>query len=609
MLMSTQWAAFLDRLGGVTPTLLTMTLASTVAALVVMALRLALGRAPRRYIIVLWTFVLIRMFAPFGFGPGLVSLIPEPVTSGRAAEFLLERNVSDMVQTAPEVSGKAQEKPFGDPVVRSRAEQAAPGGEEPALVCVAPVQLLPVFWLTGTAGMLLWAIVTYARLRLRVSESVMTDPGVYESDTVDTPFVLNSDIYLPLGLTGEDRRYVLLHEQAHIDHSDSLFMGFAWLALSLHWFNPVLWLAYRLVCRDVEAACDQRVIEGFPAGTRREDVAGYAAALLHLGRRQRLPQGVLPFGEENAKGRIRHVLQYRRPVWRTRFLLTVLCASVGVLLLTNAPAGEEPGETLPASADASEVQLVLPQKDAEETLPRESAEKTAVPEAPSPEVQRVLPQKDAEETLPRESAEKTAVPETSPAETLASPAASAARPGQGTGEAAAPRGSADPFSGPVVTVGRAGQGRDPAAEVQSLFLAAAGGQSLDEENTRVYIRNNEISVLLTGETPADDGDLTLAAGLTLEHTDGADTLRVYDREGFILVETYGRYDAMEQEGTQPVLREEETGPADVPRLPEPGPAEEPVPGGSDSVETPVLRETEPLPDSLNFDFSQQEGAE
>ena len=143
--------------------------------------------------------------------------------------------------------------------------------------------------------------------------------------------VFRPRIYLA-GLDPADRAYVLLHERAHLRRWDHRTKVLAWLALSVHWFNPVLWVAYRLYCRDVEAACDQAVIRTFD----REDTARYAETLLHLGRRTPLP-AVLPlaFGEEDAKHRIRGVLTYKKPAFWLVLAAAAACVVAAVLLLSD----------------------------------------------------------------------------------------------------------------------------------------------------------------------------------------------------------------------------------------------------------------------------------
>jgi|GEM_PF-5020710 len=338
-------AGLLDRMSVATPNLLTMTLTASIAALVVMVLHLVLRRVPRRYLMILWLFVLIRMLSPYGYGEGLVSLIPEGVSSGRAAEYILESGgVESHAPAASSVQTMDIPQSWDGALAGSVTATEDPGQieEKHAPVSITPAMVIPVIWLAGAAGMLLWSLAAYIRVRRRVAEAVRTESGdlweAYETDAIESPFVLGTNIYLPVGLEEPDRRYVLLHERAHVERLDAWLKGFFWIALSLHWFNPVLWLAYRLLCRDVEAACDQKVIDGFAPETKKEEVAGYAAALYHLGRKEKLPQAVLPFGEENARERIKNVLSYRKPARWVGVLVMAVCVAVGLLIGLNGPA-------------------------------------------------------------------------------------------------------------------------------------------------------------------------------------------------------------------------------------------------------------------------------
>lgn len=312
-------------------TLLTMSATAAVVALVVMVLRLPLKKVPRWVTCALWGVVLLRMVLPAGLSLP-VSLVPQGVSSGAYVERVLPP-VTD--QTAVPDTPSTAVSPAEGGTQTATPAPAAPSVE------VTPVQaphwpaVVTGIWAAGCVACLLWAALSYWRLRRQVAEAVRVEPGVYETDQIPSPFVcgfFRPRVYLPAGLDVADRTYVLLHERAHLRRWDHRTKVLAWLALSVHWFNPVLWLAYRLFCRDVEAACDQAVIRTFG----REDTARYAEALLHLGRRTPLP-AVLPlaFGEEDAKHRIRGVLTYKKPAFWLVLVAAAACMVAAVLLLAD----------------------------------------------------------------------------------------------------------------------------------------------------------------------------------------------------------------------------------------------------------------------------------
>ena len=298
-------------------TLLTMTGTATIAALCVMVLRIPLKKAPRWITCALWLVVFLRMVCPVSFSLP-VSLMPAEITSGTAAERVIPAAVDPAQTIQPAEDFTPAPAAAADP---------APGLDRN--------DFLFTVWVLGTAAMVLWAVISYLRLRHRVADAILIETNLYETDQVDSPFVcgfVNPRIYLPLGLAQEDKTYVLLHEEAHIRRRDHWMKPLFWLALCLHWFNPVLWISYRLFCRDVEAACDQAVVKNFD----KTDTAGYAAALLHLGRKPSLPQVVpLAFGEEDAKGRIKHVLDYKHPQIWVAVIAVIVCILTGIVILAN----------------------------------------------------------------------------------------------------------------------------------------------------------------------------------------------------------------------------------------------------------------------------------
>ncbi len=315
---------------GFFPTLLTMSLTAAIAAGGVMLLRLLLKGVPRWVTCLLWSVVLLRMVCPGGLSLP-VSLMPETVSSGAYVERVLP-------QQTPVSAPVADASTPADPTpTQAAAEQTAPAISPTAQPSTGLDRdtVLTIVWAAGGLACLAWGAVSYLRLRLRIADAILIENNIYETDQIDSPFVcgfLRPRIYLPVGLEGPDRRYVLLHEQAHIRRRDYLTKPLAYLALCFHWFNPVLWLAYHLFGRDIETATDQAVIRSFG----RTDTAGYAAALLHLGHKPSFPQAVpLAFGEENPKHRIRSVLSYKKPAFWVVFAAVAACVVLGVLLLAD----------------------------------------------------------------------------------------------------------------------------------------------------------------------------------------------------------------------------------------------------------------------------------
>ena len=314
-------------------TLLTMSLTAAIAAGVVMLLRLLLKRVPRWITCLLWAVVLLRMVCPVGFSLP-VSLMPETVSSGAYVERVLPQ--AETPASTPQAATTTTTAPAATtqtPVTRETVAVTPTGPDRDTV--------LTILWAAGGIACLAWGAISYLRLRLRIADAILVEKNIYETDQIDSPFVcgfFRPRIYLPVGLAEPDRRYVLLHEQAHIRRRDYLTKPLAYVALCFHWFNPVLWLAYHLFGRDIETATDQAVIRSFG----RVDTAGYAAALLHLGHKPSFPQAVpLAFGEENPKHRIRSVLSYKKPAFWVILAAVAACVVLGVLLLADRSQPEE----------------------------------------------------------------------------------------------------------------------------------------------------------------------------------------------------------------------------------------------------------------------------
>ena len=301
---------------------LNMGIAASWLILAVVVLRVILKRAPKRFRLLLWAVVGLRLVLPVSIESAL-SLIPSTQT--------LPEDV--MYAAAPELNtGIAA---LNDAINPAFTAAFAP---EPA-ASANPLQvLLPVasvIWLAGAAAMLLWALVSWLRLRRRVAEAVRLEGNMFESERVASPFVLGlirPRIYLPFGLDEGAREQVLTHERAHIARGDHVIKPLGWLILAVYWYNPLVWLAYALFCRDIELACDERVIRRLPVSGR----ADYSQALLDLSRPH---HGVgacpLAFGESAVKGRVKSVLTYKRPAFWLIMLAALLCIGAAVCFLTD----------------------------------------------------------------------------------------------------------------------------------------------------------------------------------------------------------------------------------------------------------------------------------
>lgn len=301
---------------------LNMGIAASWLILAVVVLRILLKRAPKRFRLLLWAAVGLRLVLPVSIESAL-SLVPSAQT--------LPEGV--MYAAAPELNtGIAA---LNDAINPAFTAAFAP---EPA-ASANPLQvLLPiasVIWLAGAAVMLLWALVSWLRLRRRVAEAVRLEGNMFESERVASPFVLGlirPRIYLPFGLDEGAREQVLTHERAHIARGDHVIKPLGWLILAVYWYNPLVWLAYALFCRDIELACDERVIRRLPVSGR----ADYSQALLDLSRPH---HGVgacpLAFGESAVKCRVKSVLTYKRPAFWLIMLAAVLCIGAAVCFLTD----------------------------------------------------------------------------------------------------------------------------------------------------------------------------------------------------------------------------------------------------------------------------------
>ena len=297
--------------------------------LALILLRLLLKKAPRWLHVALWGLVALRLLLPFSIESPL-SLIPSAETLPsellRYEGALLNAPAHlDLVRNPLLSAGSSVSIPLGETVDRLQIR----------MILVTPL------WFAGIALLLLYSAVSCLLLKRKVYAAVRFRDNIYQSEHVSSPFVLGifrPRIYLPCPMEEETRSYVLAHEEAHIRRRDHCWKPLGFLLLTVHWFNPFMWLAYVLLCRDIELACDECVIRNMDSARR----ADYAQALLHCSTgSHRLAACPLAFGEVSVKKRVTSALQYKKPaLWLIAAALVVTAAAALCFLTDPVPPGD-----------------------------------------------------------------------------------------------------------------------------------------------------------------------------------------------------------------------------------------------------------------------------
>ena len=310
-------------MSGIFLKLLNLSISASWLVLVVLALRLVLKRAPKWVNVLLWGMVALRLMLPFSIESAL-SLIPSAETvSPEVVQFDPAPTITSGVTIIDNAVNPSLSESFA----------AAP------LASVNPLYVWTYLagwvWLIGLAAMLAYALVSYLRLRRRVSASIPLRENIYVCDEVPSPFILGivrPRIYLPSALDEAQRGSVLSHERAHLARRDHWWKPLGFALLAVYWFNPLLWLAYTLLCRDIELACDERVLRGMDAG----QIKDYSSALLACSVPRRMIAACpLAFGEVGVGARVKNALRYKKPAFWVVAVSVVVCTVVAVCFLTN----------------------------------------------------------------------------------------------------------------------------------------------------------------------------------------------------------------------------------------------------------------------------------
>lgn len=303
-------------------TVLNMSLTASYVALAVIIVRLLLKRAPKIFSYALWAVVLFRLLCPLSFESNF-SLIP---TNNEIIPPDIVYSSNPAINTGVAMADKAINQS-----IHSTLPPVNPAASVNPMGIVLEIGAL--IWILGIAALLAYALISYVGLKRRLSTATLLDDNVYEADGINTPFVLGlikPRIYIPTNLPESELGYIIKHEETHIRRYDYIIKPVAFLALVMHWFNPIIWISYFLMVKDMEMSCDESVMKQSGDDIR----ASYSNSLLSLSVKQSGLLSPLAFGESNVKSRIKNVLNYRKPAFWTVVVIAVaaIVLSVGLMV-------------------------------------------------------------------------------------------------------------------------------------------------------------------------------------------------------------------------------------------------------------------------------------
>ncbi len=319
--------------------LLNMSITAGYLVLAVVLLRLLLKKAPKAIFVAMWALVGLRLMFPFSL-ESIFSLIPsaEPVPEDIA-----------YVPIPTIQSGIGVFNSTVNPILQ-QSFAPAPGASVNPMQIV--LRIASIVWAVGAAAMLGYCAFSYLRIHRKVREAACLKGRIWLCDSISSPFILGlfrPKIYLPSNMSEQDMEYVLAHENAHLKRRDHLWKPLGFLLLAVYWFNPLMWLAYILLCRDIELACDEKVLKQMGSEAKKP----YSEALLNCSVKPRMIAACpLAFGEVGVKKRIKSILNYKKPAFWILLVALILCVLVAVCFLTNPKSNDQQLSTEPGITTA-----------------------------------------------------------------------------------------------------------------------------------------------------------------------------------------------------------------------------------------------------------------
>ena len=302
--------------------IINMSISASWLVLAVLILRFVLKKAPKWINVLLWGIVAIRLICPFSFESTL-SLIPSAET--------IPLNIG--MDTTPTInSGISAINNAVNPIISQSNTPMAGASINPLQITIGIYEYI---WIFGMIALALYTAISYWRLCRKVDTAVRYKDNIFQSENVSFPFVLGiikPRIYLPFKMNGQYLEHVVAHEQAHICRKDHWWKPLGFLLLMIHWFNPLMWLAYVLLCRDIELACDEKVIKELGNEQRGDYTQALVACSIN---RRMIAACPLAFGEVSVKERVKSVMNYKKPAFWVIIISVIVCVGVAVCFLTN----------------------------------------------------------------------------------------------------------------------------------------------------------------------------------------------------------------------------------------------------------------------------------
>ena len=317
-------------------TILNMSITASFVAIGVIIARLILKKMPRIFSYALWSAVLIRLVFPVSFTSTLsfLTVIKPGTQQTTGAIAYVPYNIGLMQTPGIDVGVDG----INNAINGSLPQAVLTGSVNPMQVVMA---ILSLVWVVGVTLLILYSVMSYRKVINQVKTATLVKDDIFETDRIVTPFVcgfMKPKIYIPTDISQSELPYILAHESVHIKRLDYLIKPFAFLVLSVHWFNPLMWLSFLLMSKDLEMSCDESVLKLFGVETR----ANYSHSLLALatGKRQMLSGSPLAFGESNVKARIKNILNYKKPVFGV--VVAAIVVTVGLVVLFTANPKNDP---------------------------------------------------------------------------------------------------------------------------------------------------------------------------------------------------------------------------------------------------------------------------